>query len=158
MALTQVNGRRRKDLRILGWREVVALPELGIEKIKCKVDTGARTSAIHASNCEEFRRDDKVFVRFDVTVITKHRKQVCHCECPLVDQRVVTDSGGNRENRRVVKTLIQVGSERFPIELTLTDRTQMRFPMLLGRTALRERFLVNTGASYLQALSDQNGG
>ena len=134
--------------KTVGWREWLALPELGIAHIKAKVDTGARTSALHTFDLHTFRKDDQNFVRFSIHPY-QDSSEVIVCEHPLFDERWVTDSGGHKEMRPVIETLITVGEESFKAEVTLTNRETMKFRMLLGRTAMRDRLIVDPQASYL---------
>jgi hypothetical protein len=134
----------------VGWREWVGLPSLGIPRIKAKVDTGARSSSLHATDLEEFEEGGKAWLRFTVLPIQKSDRGMVRVQAPLADRRAVRPSSGKPEVRPVVEVEVQVGGLRFPCEVTLARRDQMGFRMLLGRTALRRRFLVDPGRSFLQ--------
>ncbi len=138
----------REDALIIGWREWVALPSLGIAHVKAKIDTGARTSALHAFSVRSFRKAGNRWVRFKVHPLQRNAELEVTCTAEVIDRRVVSDSGGHREQRDVIATELELGPQRWTIELTLTDRETMLFRMLLGRTALHQRFLVAPGGSY----------
>jgi len=121
----------------IGWREWAALPDLDIPAVKVKIDTGARTSALHALNIERTRVKGRDMVRFDVQ------------EAPLVDIRSVSDSGGHKESRLVISSTLQLGPINEAIDITLTERNSMLFRMLIGRTALSNNVLVDPVASFL---------
>ena len=133
----------------LGWREWAALPDLGLPAIKVKVDTGARTSALHAFYTEKYRLDSVDMVKFRIHPIQRNFDFQVECHAPLVDFREVSDSGGHREMRYVIETSIVIGNSNWPIEITLTNRDNMRFRMLLGRRAMEARTVIEPGASYL---------
>ena len=131
----------------VGWREWATLPELGIDAIKMKVDTGARTSALHAYQVETFERDGAEWGRCFIHPV-QNQDTIRECEAPVRDRRVVTDSGGHKEERPVIRTEIVLGGRHWPIEITLTDRENMKFRMLLGRTAM-DLITVDPTASFL---------
>ena len=138
----------------VGWREWVALPDLGISKIKAKIDTGAKTSALHAYYVQPFKKDGQKWVRFGIHPIQDDIDTEVECYAPVADLREVRDSGGNVENRYVIAPTFQVGNKQFTEEITLTTRDTMKFRMLLGRNALNNRCVVDPVKSFL--LQDAN--
>lgn len=134
---------------ILGSEEWCAFPELGIPTIKARVDSGAKTSAMHALNIAPFIKNDANWVKFDINPIQNNIKTVIHCEAPLVDKRIVKSSSGFREHRYVIQTSLKIGDTKWPIEMTLTNRDSMGFRMLLGREAMSGRVLVDPEQKYL---------
>jgi hypothetical protein len=140
--------RRKKRRPVIGWREWVGLPELGVERVKAKIDTGARSSALHAFNLRVEQRDAVWVVSFDVHPIQRDWDCTVPVEHPLDGFRRVRSSNGKSELRPVIRTSLQVMGVEFPIDLTLTRRDVMGFRLLLGREAIRKRFLVDAGRSF----------
>ncbi|MBK0368435.1 30S ribosomal protein S6--L-glutamate ligase [Flavobacterium agrisoli] len=134
---------------IVGSEEWCSFPDLGIPTIKARVDSGAKTSALHAINIAPFIKNDTNWVKFDINPIQNNIKTVIHCEAPLVDKRVVKSSSGYREQRYVIQTMLEIGDSKWPIEVTLTNRDSMGFRMLLGREAMSGRILVDPEQKYL---------
>jgi ribosomal protein S6--L-glutamate ligase len=134
---------------ILGWEEWIALPELGLPAIKVKVDTGARTSALHAVFVEPFGPKEAK-VRFGVHPVPQRPDIQVVCESPVVDRREVRSSNGEREQRYVISTPLRIGEREWPIEVTLTNRDTMAYRMLLGRQAIIKGVLVDPSASFRQ--------
>lgn len=133
----------------IGWREWISLPMLGLPAVKVKVDTGARTSAIHAFDIERFKRGVQDWVRFNVHPLQRDTSVTRQCEAPLVDIRQVTDSGGHTAERYFISTELQLGHLTRNIEITLTQRNDMLFRMLLGRTAMVPGIQVDPSKSFL---------
>lgn len=142
-------GALEGPLLTLGWREWAALPELGLAAVKAKIDTGARTSTLHAFYLESYRHRGERWVRFGVHPLQRRTDVVIHCSALVLDRRTVSDSGGHRERRYVIRTRIEIGTAAWPVEVTLTNRDSMLFRMLLGRTAMAGRVRVDPGSSFL---------
>lgn len=138
------------ELDVLGWREWIGFPDLGISQIKAKVDTGARTSCLHAFLVEPFEQEGALWVRFDIHPNQNNSSEVLSCTAPVLDKRVVKDSGGHEELRYVIETVISIGDRQHTVEVTLTDRDTMKFRVLLGRTAIRRLYVVDSGRSYVR--------
>ncbi len=134
-------------MRTIGWREWLALPEFGVRAIKAKVDSGARSSALHVVWQYRETLDGAPWVRFAVQSNGIDSATV-ESAGAIVDERNVTDSGGHTTVRPFVRTLVRIGSDQWPIEINLCDRRHMRFPMLLGRTAMLGRLLVDPALSF----------
>jgi len=135
-------------LPIIGWREWVAIPDLGIERIKAKVDSGARSSSLHASGIEEFEKDGELYVRFRVHPKQKKPEYSRAAQAKVIDVREVKNSSGSSTMRTVISANIRVLNQVVAVELTLADRSEMGFRMLLGREAFRGRFIVDAGNSF----------
>jgi hypothetical protein len=142
---------RRADEQklVIGWREWVQLPDLGVVEMKAKVDTGADNSSLHAFNLERFRRDGMEYVRFEIHPKQRSRKPSIRCEAPLEMEKKVKNPGGRSELRPVIRTRVIVAGVELDALVNLTSRDEMGFRMLLGRRAVRSHFLVDPGRSYL---------
>ena len=135
---------------ILGWEEWIALPELALPAIKAKVDTGAKTSALHASSIERIGPPGQESARFIIRPAPRRAEIAVTCTAPIVDMREVTSSNGEREYRPVIVTMLRIAGQSWPIEVTLTNRESMGYRMLIGRQALREGLLVDPSVSFHQ--------
>jgi hypothetical protein len=138
-----------KNLIAMGWREWLQLPDLGIKRVKAKVDSGARSSSLHAEQIELFEARGQMGVRFVVLPLQRSRLRAVPCQALLHDERYVKSSNGSRELRPVIRTAVCWGGQVWDIDVTLTSRDLMGFRMLLGREAVRRRYLIEAGRSYL---------
>ncbi len=141
--------KKRPELLTIGWREWVALPDLGIDKIKAKVDTGARSSSLHAYDVRTFERDGVQMVRFKVHPVQRSTHWTCEATAKVVEFRHVKSSSGHQTHRPVILTTVELLGRKFTTEITLANRDAMGFRMLLGRQTLRNHFLVDSGHSYV---------
>jgi len=140
---------KKKELKTIGWREWIILPDLGVKKIKAKVDSGARTSSLHAFDIKKFTRKGKEFVKFKVHPNQRNSEDEVNCSSPVLEYRKVKSSNGQTELRPVILTRVIMMEEAWEVEMTLTNRDEMGFRMLLGRESIRNKFLIHTGKSYL---------
>lgn len=138
------------ERQLVGWREWGSLPQLGIHQIRVKVDTGAKTSALHAERLEYFTRDGKNYVRFTVHKKRHHKGEGVRAIAEIIAFRRIKSSIGHVTRRPVIRTTLHLGTMEFPIQLSLVDRKRMIHPMLLGRRALNKRFHVDPSAEFLQ--------
>jgi hypothetical protein len=143
------NKPRKNRRQIIGWREWVGLPELGVDKIKAKIDTGARTSAIHAWNISELEGPDGPWVSFDLHPVQRENRTVVPCRAAVADMRTIRSSSGEEERRYIIRTRLRLGPRSWLIDLSLTNRDEMGFRILLGRAAVRRRIIVDPGRSFL---------
>ena len=132
----------------IGWHEWCALPDLGLHAVQVKIDTGAKSSALHAYNIKTFEKDGIQYASFDINPLRQRKNFVLHCTAPIVERRTVTSSNGEKEKRYVIQTTISMGEKSFPAEITLTSRHKMTYRMLLGRDAIKKgRFIVDSSHS-----------
>ena len=145
-------SRKKNSLKgklLVGWCEWCELPNLNLPPLQVKIDSGARTSALHAVDIEAFERDGQKFVKFKIHPHQDDDNVFIACEAAVVDERHITSSNGQKELRYVIKTLCRIGNKAWEIELTLTNRSLMRFRMLLGRRAMEGNIIIDPGAKYL---------
>ncbi|MDH3582366.1 MAG: ATP-dependent zinc protease [Hyphomicrobiales bacterium] len=140
---------RKRKRRVIGWREWVGLPDLDVKGIKAKIDTGARTSAIHAWNIARHEEEGRQWVEFDLHPVQRENQTVISCRAPLIDMRTIRSSSGQTEHRYVIRTKLRLGGRTWLIDLSLTNRDEMGFRLLLGRAAVRRRVIVDPGRSFL---------
>jgi hypothetical protein len=149
--MTEGKKRSKRTTTEIGWREYVGLPDLGAPKYRAKIDTGARTSALHATNQRPFRSESGNWVEFHIPVPGTPRST--RCKARVVERRNIKNTSGIPEERYIIKTTLVLGSRRWPIELSLADRENMGFDLILGRTAVRQRrLLIDPGRSYLAGM------
>ena len=145
------------DFTVIGWHECIGLPELGLKNFAVKVDTGAKTSALHADNVETFLNGGARWVRFSSPVVSNSRPKTC--EFPIFDEREITNTSGQPETRIVIRTPMRLAGRKWKIDISLADRGTMRFPLILGRRALKgRRIVVHPGRSYLVSDKPQSEG
>ncbi len=139
---------KKRDLKIIGWREWVSLPELGIKAVKAKVDTGARSSSLHAFDMTFYKRAGKEFVKFDIHPEQKNNTKTIQCHARVIEYRKIKSSNGMTEKRPVIMTEIELLDQKWQIEVTLSNRDEMGFRMLVGRASIKDKFLVDSGKSF----------
>jgi len=152
----RLKSRRSREKKPVGWREWCQFPALGVPAIKAKIDTGAKTSALHATHIRRFEQDGKPWVSFRIHTDHKSARPAFSCSLPLVEERKVRSSNGQSEKRIVVVTEVILGREAVPVRthLTLTNREKMGFRLLIGRNTLKGRYLVDSSASFLLGRPD----
>lgn len=150
--MAQLQGMRART--IVGWREWVGFPGLDVPLIKAKLDTGAKTSALHAFHSTGFDKGGERWVRFGVHPFQGLDEPEILCEARVSDEREVMSSNGLRERRLFIETTLEMGPSRFPVEISLTKRDEMGFRLLIGRSALKRRFVVDAGRSFLLGRPD----
>jgi len=137
----------KEPLLSIGWNEWCALPHLNIPAIKAKIDTGAKTSALHAFNIHTFYNQGQAYVQFDIHPLQRNQKKSITCCAPVADQRYIMSSNGHKEHRLVIETTLALSNKQWPIELTLSNRDPLKFRMLLGRQALENQVIIDPAHS-----------
>jgi hypothetical protein len=138
-----------KDKMIIGSIESCDLPDLGIFDLQARIDTGAKTSSLHVDNMSRYKKSGKLWIKFDIHPNIYKVEDIVECNAPLQDIRRIKSSNGTTEERYVIKTTMNLGSESWPIEITLTDRSDMSYLMLFGREGMGDKVLVDPSATYL---------
>jgi ribosomal protein S6--L-glutamate ligase len=142
---------KKSSLNKIGWKEWFGLDCIGLPAIKGKIDTGAKTSSLHAFNIESFYIEDVEYVKFDIHPLQKNKKFAKSCIARVIDRRMVSDSSGKKEKRFVIKSNLFIGKNKIRIELTLANRDSMTFRMLLGRDAIKQaKMLVDPSKAFIQ--------
>lgn len=142
------SGAAKRARAVIGWREWAGLPDLGIGRIKAKIDTGAKISALHAVRVRAFERGGAVYVAFVLHPMQRARRPEIECLARVVDRRRIRSSNGETESRYIILTALQLGGDAFPIELSLANRDEMGFRLLLGRDALKNRYVIDPAKSF----------
>lgn len=151
MALSKLPKKVKPNPNCIGWKEWFSFEDLYLPAIKGKIDTGAKTSSLHAFNIKAFIWNNKKYVRFQVHPLQNNYKVIKTCVSPVVDHRYVCDSGGKKEKRYVIETTLKIGEINTTIEVTLANRDKMTFRMLLGREAIKKaKLMVDVSKSFLQ--------
>ncbi len=146
--MTQSLLQTKRPKTIIGWREIVGLPDLGISRLRAKIDTGARTSALHAVDLKPIERNGVPWIEFNVPLTGEPRTK--RYAAPIADERAIKNTSGMPETRYVVKLVLVMANRHWPIDVSLADREKMKFDMILGRTAIRaHRIVVDAGKSFL---------
>ncbi len=143
-----VDEKAKTNLPVIGWREWVGLPDLALKRIKAKVDTGARSSSLHATEVQEVINNGVTYVQFKIHPYHRYPERSVQAEAKVIDFRLVKSSSGKTTNRPVILANVALLGEIWPVELTLANRNEMGFRMLLGREAFRGKFLVDASRSY----------
>ncbi len=148
----------KRQRPIIGWREWAGLPDFGVEEINAKIDTGAKSSAIHAYRIKEIEIDGEPHAEFFLHPVQRRKKPEIYCRAPIVDKRLIRSSNGQEEERFVIEANLRLGDRLWKADLTLTNRDAMGFRLLIGRDALRKRFMIDPGASYMLGRSAKSEG